>query len=156
MPSYEEKFMINDTHTDTTQHASSRYQLLALDLDGTLTNSKKEISRATLEALLDIQKQGKKIVLASGRPTIGVLPLAKQLKLDEYGSYILSFNGGQITDCKTGQLIYNKQLPDDIIPPLLHIIRKYSGVDILAYKEDVLLSGLHENQYTRLEADITD
>ena len=146
--------MINDTHTDTTQHASSRYQLLALDLDGTLTNSKKEISRATLEALLDIQKQGKKIVLASGRPTIGVLPLAKQLKLDEYGSYILSFNGGQITDCKTGQLIYNKQLPDDIIPPLLHIIRKYSGVDILAYKEDVLLSGLHENQYTRLEADI--
>ena len=32
------------------------YQILALDLDGTLTNSKKEISRPTLEALIDIQK----------------------------------------------------------------------------------------------------
>ena len=45
------------------------YQILALDLDGTLTNSKKEISRPTLEALIDIQEQGKKVVLASGRPT---------------------------------------------------------------------------------------
>ena len=55
------------------------YQILALDLDGTLTNSKKEISLPTLEALIDIQKQGKKVVLASGRPTQGVLPLADQL-----------------------------------------------------------------------------
>ena len=45
------------------------YQILALDLDGTLTNSKKEISRPTLEALIDIQEQGKKVVLASGRPS---------------------------------------------------------------------------------------
>lgn len=33
------------------------YQLLALDLDGTLTNSEKKISKATLEALIKIQKQ---------------------------------------------------------------------------------------------------
>ena len=31
------------------------YQILALDLDGTLTNSKKEISAPTLEALIEIQ-----------------------------------------------------------------------------------------------------
>ncbi|HJF93171.1 MAG TPA: HAD hydrolase family protein, partial [Lachnoclostridium phocaeense] len=41
------------------------YQVLVLDLDGTLTNSKKEITPATLEALIDIQKMGKKVVLAS-------------------------------------------------------------------------------------------
>ena len=68
------------------------YQLLALDLDGTLTNSEKKISKATLEALIKIQKQGKKVVLASGRPTIGVLPLAGQLRLADYGGYMLSFN----------------------------------------------------------------
>ena len=81
------------------------YQILALDLDGTLTNSKKEISRPTLEALIDIQEQGKKVVLASGRPTKGVLPLAKQLHLEDYGSYILSFNGARITDCRSMQAI---------------------------------------------------
>ena len=75
------------------------YQILALDLDGTLTNSSKEISEPTLKALIEIQEQGKKVVLASGRPTNGVAPLAEQLRLGDYGSYILSFNGGRITDC---------------------------------------------------------
>lgn len=48
------------------------YQLLALDLDGTLTNSRKEITPSTRDALIDIQKNGKKVVLASGRPSQGV------------------------------------------------------------------------------------
>lgn len=69
------------------------YQVLVLDLDGTLTNSKKEVTPETKEALIDIQEMGKKVVLASGRPTKGVLPLAEQLRLSDYGSYILSFNG---------------------------------------------------------------
>ena len=82
------------------------YQILALDLDGTLTNSKKEISAPTLEALIDLQKRGKKVVLASGRPTQGVLPLADQLQMDRYGGYILSYNGGRIIDCRSRQAVY--------------------------------------------------
>ena len=58
------------------------YQLLALDLDGTLTNSRKEITPSTRDALIDIQKNGKKVVLASGRPSQGVLPLAEELHLE--------------------------------------------------------------------------
>ena len=83
------------------------YQILVLDLDGTLTNSKKEITPPTRQALLEIQEAGKKVVLASGRPTMGVAPLAKQLNLADYGSYILSFNGGRITNCRTGEIVYN-------------------------------------------------
>ena len=96
------------------------YQLLALDLDGTLTNSKKEVSEPTIKALIQIQEQGKKVVLASGRPTRGVVPLAEKLHLKDYGSYILSFNGGRITDCRTGQVIYNKTIPDDCSSPVSH------------------------------------
>lgn len=130
------------------------YQILALDLDGTLTNSKKEISKPTLEALIDIQKKGKKVVLASGRPTNGVLPLAKELHLEEYGSYILSFNGGRITDCRSGQVIYNKILPENVAEPLFHIAKKYAGIDIIGYTPDSLLSGIRPNQYSELESRI--
>lgn len=130
------------------------YQILALDLDGTLTDSRKEISRPTLEALIDIQEKGKKVVLASGRPTKGVLPLARQLRLDEYGSYILSFNGGRITDCKSGQTIYEKLLPEDVAQPLFYIVKKYSKIDIVAYTPDTLISGIQPNSYTELESGI--
>ena len=79
------------------------YEIIVLDLDGTLTNRDKVITPKTKQRLMELQERGKKIVLASGRPTPGVLPLARELELAKYGSYILSFNGGRITNCKTGE-----------------------------------------------------
>ena len=102
------------------------YQVLVLDLDGTLTNSKKEITPATLEALIDIQKMGKKVVLASGRPTRGVVPLARQLHLSDYGSYILSFNGARITDCRSGEVMYNRCLPKDALPDVFRLASAFA------------------------------
>ncbi len=53
-----------------------KYKLLVLDLDGTLTNQKKkEVTEHTRRTLIEAQKRGVKIVLASGRPTYGVAPL---------------------------------------------------------------------------------
>lgn len=46
-----------------------KYKLLVLDLDGTLTNKKKEITEHTRQTLIQAQEKGLKIVLASGRPT---------------------------------------------------------------------------------------
>ena len=81
-----------------------KYQVIVLDLDGTLTNSKKEITPPTRDALIEIQQNGKKVVLASGRPINGVAPLAEELYLKEYGGFMLSFNGARITRFLTMQL----------------------------------------------------
>lgn len=70
-----------------------KYKLLVLDVDGTLLNNQKEISPRTLAALLKVQQMGVHIVLASGRPTNGVMPIAEKLELNHYGGYILSYNG---------------------------------------------------------------
>ena len=48
-----------------------KYKLLVLDVDGTLLDSEKKISKRTLAALLKVQQMGVRIVLASGRPTYG-------------------------------------------------------------------------------------
>ena len=50
------------------------YEIIVLDLDGTLTNRDKVITPKTKQRLMELQERGKKIVLASGRPTPGVLP----------------------------------------------------------------------------------
>lgn len=72
------------------------YKLLVLDLDGTLTNSKKEITPFTRETLLQAQEKGLHLVLASGRPTYGIVPLAEELNMKQYGGFILSYNGKYI------------------------------------------------------------
>ena len=77
------------------------YRIIVLDLAGTLTNSRKEITSHPRETLIRAQEQGVKVVLASGRPTPGVTPLAEELRLKDYGGYILSYNGGIIMNCQT-------------------------------------------------------
>lgn len=127
------------------------YQMLVLDLDGTLTNSKKEITEPTRQALLDIQKDGKIVVLASGRPINGVTPLADILEMKKYGGYLLSFNGARITKCSTGDIIYNRTLPESVIRPIFETVKNYPGVDIISYTDREILSGICSNQYTEKE-----
>ena len=62
-----------------------KYKLIVLDLDGTLTNSKKEITPRNRETLIRMQEQGIRLVLASGRPTYGIVPLANELRMNEFG-----------------------------------------------------------------------
>lgn len=128
------------------------YQMLVLDLDGTLTNSKKELTEPTKNALIDIQKQGKRVVLASGRPINGVEPIAQELKLQEFGSYILSFNGARITRCSDNEIIYNRTLPEEVISEAFQIVSGFSGLDILTYEGENILSGICANEYTEKEA----
>ena len=71
------------------------YRLLVLDIDGTVTNSKKEVTPKTREQIIRLQREGVKVVLASGRPPEGVFPIAKVLQLEQFDSYLLTFNGGE-------------------------------------------------------------
>ena len=60
-------------------------RLIAVDIDGTLTNQDKRITPRTQHALLEAQKQGVALVLASGRPACGLKKYALQLHLPAYG-----------------------------------------------------------------------
>ena len=97
---------------------------LVLDIDGTLTNSAKEITPATKCAIQDLMKKGQKVVLASGRPTPGMRRYEEELELDRYGGYLLSFNGARIVECRTGEIVYQRVLPLTILPGLFSLAKK--------------------------------
>ena len=100
-----------------------KYRMIVLDLDGTLTNEKKEVTPRTFRALMKAQESGVKVVLASGRPTYGIVPLATQLRLKEFGGYILAYNGGRVIDCATGATVYNLPLCLWLCSGALHLLR---------------------------------
>lgn len=127
------------------------YKIIALDLDGTLTNSKKEITPHTLDVLINAQKKGIKIVLASGRPTAGIKPLAEQLQLNIYGGYILAFNGGLIMDCATNEIIYQNVL-DPKVYPYLYEKGNTNDFKLLSYDSDSIACEDIENEYVQYEA----
>lgn len=130
------------------------YKLIVLDLDGTLTNSKKELTPRNREALIELQRRGVRVVLASGRPTYGIVPLAEELRMAEFGGYILAYNGGVIVECATGDEIFSNVLPDDLIEPLYRYSSE-GGCAILSYKGRNILTEKPDDRYVGVESHLT-
>jgi len=128
-----------------------KYKLLVLDIDGTLINNQKEITPYTKSILLKIQQIGIKIVLASGRPTYGVIPIAKELELDKNGGYILSYNGSQIIDMATNELLFEKRV-DPVMIPYLERKAQKNNFAIFTYHQDTILTNQPDNQWIQQEA----
>ena len=129
------------------------YRAIALDLDGTLTNSKKEVTPATRETLLTAQENGAHIILASGRPTFGIEPVAECLELSTRGGYILSYNGGKIIDWRTKEEIYSQHLPSDVIPVLYNYAKEH-GYALLGYVGKEIITESADDKYVAEESRI--
>lgn len=128
-------------------------KVLALDIDGTLTTSKKEISPATKAGLKEAMDKGHIVVLASGRPTPGLRRYEQELELQRYGGYLLAFNGARVTACRTGELVWQKVLPLDLLPGLYAFARD-NRCGLATHSGDRVISAFEPDKYVRLEAGI--
>ena len=129
------------------------YRAIALDLDGTLTNHEKVVTPKTREALLQAAANGAVIILASGRPTYGIEPVAECLELNQRGGYILSYNGGNIVNAKTGEKLFSQFLPDEVIPEL-YAYAKEHGHALLGYAGNEIITEMPDDQYVKEESRI--
>lgn len=127
-----------------------RYDVLALDLDGTLTTSDKRLTDRTKEALGAAAEAGARIVLASGRPVVGMTHVADELGLAGMGGYVLSSNGSRIVDWGTGEAVRDVTVPREAIDAACRVSREY-GVDALLYDERRMYSEHPEARYVEKE-----
>ncbi len=86
------------------------YKLIALDIDGTLLNSDKKITTEVYDSIQEAKKNGKKVVLSTGRPLPGVTPLLKELNLTNEGDYVICFNGAVVQEVKSKKVISNIEM----------------------------------------------
>ena len=128
-----------------------KYKLVVLDVDGTLLTNEKTVTPRTRATLIKVQQMGVKLVLASGRPTYGVVGLARELELDKNGGYILSYNGGQIINAQTNELLFEKRIDPEFMPYLERKARK-NGFAIFTYRQNTILTNDASNPRVVQEA----
>lgn len=128
-------------------------KVFILDIDGTLTNSKKEITPKTLQALLDLQRRGHIIIIASGRPAHGVKWIAELLQLAEYGGYILNFNGARIINAGTGEIVYQQVFPKEYVKALYTYATAHD-MGLVTYEGDTVIAGTRIDKYMEFEASL--
>jgi Cof subfamily protein (haloacid dehalogenase superfamily) len=99
------------------------YRLIALDLDGTLLNSRKEIAPRTREALTAARERGIITVIATGRTPHSALHFSRQIG----GGPVICCNGAGVLD-SSGSYLAKRGIPQ---APLVHLLKLAAEIGIM-------------------------
>ncbi len=101
-------------------------KLIAIDLDDTLLNKNKEISYDNCLSIRYALEKGIKIIIATGRPYFRVESILKKLNIFRDDSYVITFNGGIISNAINSEIIYEKLIDNNDIREIVNIINEFS------------------------------
>jgi len=104
-------------------------KLLALDLDGTLLNSRGEISTQNIEAIQQAERQGVLVTIATGRRFRDALPVAEQLKLN---APVICHNGALLKYADTLETVHASILGQATVREVLRVGKKFGGNALLS------------------------
>lgn len=108
-------------------------KLVAIDLDGTLLNDKRQIPEETVQVIRKVIEQGITVTLASGRSFCSVLPYAQQLDLK---SLLITHCGAYVTDMGEEQVLIKKKLDVGVSQEIMKFFEK-QGYYIKAYCDEM-------------------
>lgn len=130
-----------------------KYKVLAFDIDGTLTNSKKQIEVSTKVAVRKAAEQGCTIAIATGRPIQGVREFANELNFHKIKGYVISLNGGLVMSWQDGKIIQEKKIPAEFNGRICDLAKEH-GVTLLTYEGDDVITEKPEDEYVQFETRI--
>jgi hypothetical protein len=104
-------------------------RLIAIDLDGTLLNSRWEISEANRRALVEADKHGARVVLVTGRRFYSALPFAQQIPCP---TTLITSNGALIAT-PSGEVHHRDFLPREIAVRTLEIAREFRPYSVAIF-----------------------
>lgn len=120
-------------------------KIIFSDLDGTLLDDNKKISKADMTAIRRAIDAGHRFVIATGRPHTSAYKVATELGLNFKGMYIISFNGAQIYECGSCKVVYRAAVPMDIVHELFDFAHK-NQIHIHTYMDGKVASLEHTKE----------
>ncbi|MDO5017058.1 MAG: Cof-type HAD-IIB family hydrolase [Porphyromonas sp.] len=133
-------------------HQEVKYKLVAFDIDGTLVDDQKRLLPSTINSVIAIQQMGIKVVLATGRPTFGTREIAKRLRLDEFGGYLLTYNGGKLTSCADGKILARRTIPKEQLTYVYELVKEHSGLSLMGYNNQRIITETPDNPFVLSES----
>ena len=118
------------------------YKLVAVDLDGTMLNSFGDITENTKQVIKEKIKDGKEIIIASGRSIDSIKTIA-----EEIGSknFFIAGNGSIIYDIKKDKIIYEKYIPKNKALQIMEMCEENSIFYTVYTKNTIVTSSLQYN-----------
>ncbi|WP_294373604.1 Cof-type HAD-IIB family hydrolase [uncultured Clostridium sp.] len=121
-------------------------KVIIMDIDGTLTNNKKIITEKTKNTLLKAQENGVLLILASGRPTSGLMYFAKELEMDKHHGLLVCFNGSKVIDCQTNKVLFNETMSVEEGQAVLEHMKKFQVKPMIDKGEYMYVNDVFDNE----------
>ncbi len=104
-------------------------KLLALDLDGTLLNSRGDITEKNIQAIRRAEEIGVLVTIATGRRFRDALPVADQLKLN---APVICHNGALLKYAETLETVAVSILAKETVGEILRVGKMHGGDALLS------------------------
>ncbi|TWS94226.1 sugar-phosphatase [Streptococcus sp. sy018] len=131
-------------------------KLIAVDIDGTLLTSQRQITPEVFQAVQEAKAAGIKVVITTGRPIAGVTKLLEDLNLTDTGDYVITFNGALVQDVANGQDLVKETLSYQDYLALEYLARQL-GVHMHAITKDGIYTANRDiGKYTIHEAQLVN
>lgn len=121
-------------------------------MDGTLLKEDKTLSERNQAAIKAARQAGKNVIIATGRPSVGLIPYIEQLDMKGPHDYVVAFNGALVKHIASGEVIFSRTVTHQDYEDLFALSQTY-GVNIHALTDDYVTTP-KKNPYTQVEADI--
>ncbi|MHC5230088.1 Cof-type HAD-IIB family hydrolase [Enterococcus sp. LJL99] len=119
-------------------------EAIVLDMDGTLFNDQKEITTKTKEALIQAQKNGIKLVLASGRPHAAMKEAAVELEMDQYNGLLISFNGAYVCEAGNDKEFFSQPLSIELSRSILEHLKKFEVKPMIVQNDYMYVNDVYD------------
>lgn len=98
-----------------------KYRLLALDLDGTLLNSQKEITQKTKDAIARAKQNGVRVVLSTGRIVGEAAEFAREIACEDL---MVTAGGAAISSASTEHNLLSWAMPCEIGAKVVEVVQQ--------------------------------
>lgn len=126
------------------------HRAIVMDIDGTLLNSKKQISDLTREALIAAQNKGVQLILASGRPTAAMTHYAEILEMNQNHGLLVSYNGSRVVDSETEETLYNQPICVKDGKAVLEHLKQFDVIVMIEKNDYMMVNDVFHNQISYL------
>ncbi len=113
-------------------------KLVICDIDGTITNDKKELSEKTIDVINKIHQHGFLFGIASGRPVDELMTAIKKWGIDFIPDVVIGMNGSELFDTKSNKQFDYFKLKKEWIKEIIDDFKIFKS-NPLIYKDGGLL-----------------
>lgn len=126
-----------------------KYKLLAVDIDGTLLNSKGKLTEETKKIIIKAIQNKVVFVISTGRPIQGVESLIDEIGFD---LPFITYNGAMVVKGKSREILYEKNLSRQDAQEVYNYGEKYNTTMIIWAKNKLYVNVVNEKsrEYSKL------